>query len=320
MTLTDLAQKYQQELHKFFTHFPLPQLEEVFNSINACQGLVFFSGVGKSALVAQKMAVTLTATGTRALFIAPLEAMHGDVGLVTSQDLFIAISKSGETDELLHLLPYVRNKGAKTIAFTSKENSRLAHAADLKLVINTHNELCPFNMAPTVSTTCHGIIGDILAVAMMKKKQFSIDAYAMNHPGGTIGKRVTTRVKDLMLQEDKLPLCSPDDLLLDVLEILSEKRAGCLLITKEDRTLLGIFTDGDLRRSLQKKGGDILKTPMGDLMTFGGRTIGSEALAWEALKVMENLHKSPIMVLPVVDETHHVVGLIKMHDILQSGI
>lgn len=320
MSLQRLLDKYKQELNYFFNHLMVEEIEKVFTLLKQCQGILFISGVGKSALVAQKIAVTLTATGTRAFFISPLEAMHGDIGLVTSNDLFLAISKSGETDEILNLLPYVRNKGAKVIAFVSNPKSRLAKGADLYINFPIESELCPFNMAPTVSTTAQTILGDVLAIACMEARKFTLNEYAMNHPAGTIGKRITVRVRDLMLKDRQLPLCEYQDRVVDTLLELSDKRAGCVLVVDQNKILQGIFTDGDLRRALQNHGSATLDRPVGEVMTQGGRSVGPDILAWDAMKEMEGNQKSPITVLPVVDQEKRVLGLLKMHDILQSGI
>lgn len=320
MMLKQLFNTYNHQLNSFFDRLEFNELDEVFRTMLECRGLIFVCGVGKSALVAEKMAVTMTSTGTRAVFLAPLAAMHGDIGLVKEQDIFVAISKSGETDELLNLIPYVRNKGAKVIAITSNPQSRIAKAADLKITLPIDKELCPFNMAPTVSTTSQLIVGDALAIALMQERKFTLDEFAMNHPAGTIGKRITVKVRDLMLRGSQIPLCKPQDKLIDVLVELSNKRAGCVIIVNEENELLGIFTDGDLRRALQKTGADVLQSPMEILMTPGGRCLGPDILAWEAMKLMESNQKTPIMVMPVVDSLRKVIGLIKMHDILQSGI
>jgi arabinose-5-phosphate isomerase len=319
MMIQRLLDKYREELSLFFDKVDVDSFEKLFALCQGCKGLLIFSGIGKSALVAEKIAVTMTATGTRALFIPPIEAMHGDVGIISDQDIFIAISKSGETEELLNLLPYVRNKGAKVVALTSNPKSRLAEAADMQIVVPFHQELCPFNMAPTISTSCQTIFGDVLAIALMESKGFTLDEYAMNHPAGTIGKRITVKVKNLMIEGSLIPLCRPADHLIDVLVELSNKKAGCVLVADENKKLLGIFTDGDLRRSLQKFGPTVMSQPLSSLMTQASRFTHPEVLAWDALKMMEN-QKSPITVLPVLDEDHHVVGLLKLHDILQTGI
>lgn len=319
MMIQRLLDKYREELSLFFDKVDVGSFEKLFALCQGCKGLLVFSGIGKSALVAEKIAVTMTATGTRALFIPPIEAMHGDVGIISNQDIFVAISKSGETEELLNLLPYVRNKGAKIVALISNPKSRLAEAADMQLIIPFHQELCPFNMAPTISTTCQTIFGDMLAVALMESKGFTLDEYAMNHPAGTIGKRITVRVKNLMIEGALIPLCKPADHLIDVLVELSDKKSGCVLVADDNKKLLGIFTDGDLRRSLQKYGSSVMSQPLSALMTPSSRFTCPEVLAWDALKMMED-QKSPITVLPVLDEAHHVVGLLKLHDILQTGI
>lgn len=319
MLIQELLNKYRDEIEHFFQKVDTEKLEQIFGLFKNCKGLLIFSGVGKSALVAEKIAVTMTATGSRALFIPPLEAMHGDIGIISSQDLFIGISKSGETEELLNLLPYVRNKGAKIICMHSNPRSRLAEVADWAIEVPFREELCPFNMAPTISTTCEVILGDVLAVALMMDKNFTLDEYAMNHPAGTIGKRITVKVKNLMIEGDLIPLCKENEKLIDVLIELTNKKAGCVLVVNQDRQLLGIFTDGDLRRALQKFGSEVLHRPMSELMTKTARVTSPDLLAWEALKMMEN-QKSPIMVMPVVDSQNKVVGILKLHDILQSGI
>lgn len=320
MSLTQLFNTYNTEINSFFNKLQFPEIDVVFQVLKSCKGLIFFCGVGKSALVAEKMAVTMTATGTRAVFIAPLAAMHGDIGLITEKDLFVAISKSGETEELLKLFPYVRNKGAQIITMTSNSESRLSKASDFQITLPSERELCPFNMAPTVSSTAQMIVGDTLAVALMQDRRFSIDQYAMNHPAGTIGKRITVKVKDLMLKGSELPIAKPQEKLMDTLVELSDKRAGCLLVVDENFKLLGIFTDGDLRRALQKHGASVLELPIEILMTPTARVIDQDSLAWDALKIMEANKKSPIMILPVINNSQKVLGLIKMHDILQAGI
>jgi arabinose-5-phosphate isomerase len=320
MDFQPLFQAYQTELNSFFDRIDKKQVADLLEAIKSCKGLIVFSGIGKSGIVAQKIAMTMTSTGTRAIFISPVEAMHGDIGVVTQGDLFITLSKSGETDEILQLIPCVRNKGATIAAIVTNEKSRIALASDIILKIPVQKELCPFNLAPTISTTTQLILGDILAIALMQQQSFSIDQYALNHPSGSIGKQITVRVEDLMIKDNGLPVAYPHDRIIDVLQELTEKRAGCLLVIDKERKLQGIFTDGDLRRALQKHGEQLFQKKLEELMTAGGRTIGPKALVWEAMRVMEANQKHPIMVLPVVDEAKQVLGLLKMHDIIQSGI
>lgn len=320
MDFNPLFQAYQTELNSFFDRVDKEQVGKLLDAFKACKGLIVFSGVGKSGLIAQKIATTMTSTGTKALYVSPVDALHGDLGVLSDGDLFVALSKSGETEELLQLVPSVRNKGAKIVAFVSNEKSRLALAADIILKIPVQKELCPFNLAPTISTTSQLILGDILAIALMQHQSFSLDQYALNHPSGSIGKRITLKVEDLMIKDAGIPIAYPQDRVVDSLHELSAKRAGCLLVVDKDHKLQGIFTDGDLRRALQKHGDQLFQKKIEELMTTGGRTIGPKVLLWEAMKVMEGNQKNPIMVLPVIDQDKRVLGLLKMHDIIQSGI
>lgn len=315
-----LFDKQREAISYFYSHLDPIQCERVFNELSRCSGVIFFTGVGKSGYIAQKTAATMMSTGTKALYISPIDALHGDLGMVSSQDLLVIFSKSGETEELLHLLPPVRNKGAKIIALCSNSTSRLVKGADFSLELPCAEELCPYDLAPTTSTSIQLLAGDVLAISLMQAKGFSVEAYAENHPAGRIGKRASIRVKDLMLDFGKTPLCYAHQCLQDVLVDFSDKRCGCLVVIDENKQLKGIFTDGDLRRALQAKGELVLKETLGNLMKPSPKSIQSDALAWDALKLMESDQKHPVMVLPVVAEEKTVVGLIKMHDLIQAGI
>lgn len=318
--LKELLIQEKQSLDYFFDHINLEQADKLVDLILASKGVVVFTGVGKSGLVAEKIAVTMASTGSKAFYLSPTNALHGDMGMVDEHDIFIVISKSGESDELLTLIPAIRNKKAKIIGVMSNENSRLARAVDMAIVLPLNKELCPFNLVPTISTTIQMIFGDLLAIAIMSKKNFSLDQYALNHPAGRIGKRITLRVKDLMLQASDLPLCSPKVTLQEVLVELSNKKCGCIMITNEQRQLKGIFTDGDLRRALQNHGPQALEKSMDELMVNSAKHVSPDILAWDAMKLMEEDQKKPITVLPVILEDQTIVGLIKMHDIVQSGL
>lgn len=318
--LDELIKKERTSLNDFFDTFDTKQMESLLETILENRGVIFLTGVGKSGLIAKKIAQTLTSTGTRALYISPLDALHGDIGIVTEKDVFFLFSKSGESDELLNLLPALRNRQAKTVAIVSNLSSRLAKGSDLTIYLPCKNELCPFDMAPTISTTIQMIFGDLLAVALMNKKQFSLQQFAENHPAGRIGKRIHLKVKDLMVQGAELPLCSPEDKLVTVLVELSDKKSGCVLIVNVEDDLQGIFTDGDLRRSLQNHGAEVLEKSMSDLMTANPKWIDHEKLAVDALKIMEIDQKKAITVLPVLENGKKLVGLIRLHDILQSGL
>lgn len=307
-------------LNGFFENLDPSQLKKMLEILHDCKGLILLSGIGKSGLVAEKISVTLTSTGTRSLFISPMNALHGDIGIVTENDVMILISKSGESDELLHLIPFLKNKGVKILSIVSNQKSRLAKASDFTLTIPSENEICPYNLAPTTSTVMQMIIGDILAISLMEVKQFTKDQFALNHPSGRIGRRLVTKVKDLMLTGASIPICHPEETLVYSLTELTNKRCGCVLIVDEHQKLVGIFTDGDLRRTLQKAGATALEKQMNEIMNLSPRTVTPEELAWTALQKMEADLKHPVTVLAVIDANEKIVGLIKLHDILQSGV
>lgn len=318
--LKELLKSQKKYLDYFFEHVDLDPIQEVLELLYHCEGIVLFSGVGKSGLVAEKIAVTMTSTGQRALYLSPTNALHGDIGFVNKNDVFVMLSKSGESDELLNLLPFLRNRGAKIVAMVSGSNSRLAKAADYAIVLPLEKELCPFDLAPTTSALIQMIVGDLLVIGLMKKKEISLDDYAVNHPAGQIGKRATLQVKDLMLTDDKVPVCRPGDKLVDSLVELSNKQCGCILVVDEAKQLQGIFTDGDLRRALQQSGAGALEEKIESFMTQKPRFITPEARALEAMSLMEEDQKHPITILPVLEGGSKVVGVIKMHDIVQSGL
>ena len=318
--LKELLLNKQKFLNHFFADLSLEKLEEVLSILLKCEGMVIFTGVGKSGLVGKKIARSMTSTGTRAFFLSPTDALHGDIGIVRQGDVFVIISKSGETEELLNLVPYLRSRNITIIAFLSKKGSRLEKAVDCALFLPLERELCPYDMAPTTSTTIQSIIGDILTVALMRKKEVTLDQYALSHPAGNIGKKASLSVNDLMVKGDKIPICSESDRIIETLVELSSKQCGCLLVVSPENTLQGIFTDGDLRRSLLTHGPTVLEKPVGELMTKGPRTILQNALAVEAVRKMEENQKCAITVMPVVNAEEKLTGLVKLHDILQAGI
>lgn len=318
--LTELFGSHRECLDYFFDHIDVEVSETILQTFLKCTGTIFFSGIGKSALVAKKIAMTMVSTGTRALYLSAQDALHGDLGIVSDRDLFVLLSKSGESDELLNLVPYIRNKGATLIGIVSSPHCRLAKACHLSICLPLQKELCPFDLAPTTSAAIQLIFGDVLTIAMMRQKNFSMNDYALNHPAGRIGKRISLRVKDLMITGLRLPSCNPHVPILSVLGELSSKGCGCVVVTNDSQELCGIFTDGDLRRSLQNHGVQALEMSIQDLMTRAPRTIGPDVLAWEAMQSMEANQNQAITTMPVVDPDRKVLGLIKMHDILQSGL
>jgi len=317
--LNDLFKEQQNSINYFFEKIDLEEAEEFLEVCLQCKGLIIFTGVGKSGIIAEKIAMTLTSTGTKALYLPPTNFLHGDIGILSSEDLLVVISKSGETEELLNLIPFIRRRNVKVLSMVSRKNSRLAKASDLSIFLPLKKELCPFDLAPTTSTAIQLIFGDILAVALMKAKEFSLAEYAIAHPSGAIGKKMTLLVDDIMIKGDNIPLCHPEDRLVDVLVELSNKKCGCLLVVDHKKNLLGIFTDGDLRRALQTQGSKILEQKMKELMTSGAITLSKEMLAWEAMQIMQKDPKRWVMVCPVLEE-EKVVGIVRMHDIVQAGL
>lgn len=318
--LKALFDRKQEYLNSFFSLINHDLAEEFLHRLESCGGIIAFTGVGKSGVIAEKIALTMTSVGVRAIHLSPMNALHGDIGLLTSKDLVVMLSKSGESEELLNLMPFVKHRGIPVLSIVSNGHSRIAKTSDFAMVLPIERELCPFNLSPTTSSTSQLIFGDVMAMALMQRKQLTLDAYAMNHPAGTIGKKITLRVQDLMLKGSQLPLCKPEDRLIDVLVELSNKKAGCVIVVDDDQKLLGIFTDGDLRRALVKTGQGVLNSCMEQLMTKNPRSITSDALAWEALVIMESKNSQEIQCLIVVNHDHRVVGLIKLHDIIQAGL
>ena len=317
--LKNLISRQHEYINYFFNNLDFYSTLSLIDTLLACKGVIILSGVGKSGIVAQKIATTMTSTGTKALFLSPMDALHGDMGVVDSNDIFILISKSGETDELCKLLPFIKQRGVTVISWVSNKNSRLAEKSDLSIFLPLKRELCPFDLAPMTSAAIQMLFGDILAVALMERRGFSIDEYAENHPSGQIGKRITYKVKDLMLSGEAIPICHRDNKVIDLLVELSNKRCGCLLVVDVSNTLQGIFTDGDLSRALKDKGAAALNKKIEDLMTSNPKFIQPDSLAWEAMKLMESDPEHPITVLPVI-KNNIVVGIIKMHDIVSLGL
>lgn len=289
----------------------------------ACKGRVVVSGIGKSGHIARKIASTLTSTGTPSLFLHPAEAAHGDIGLLQSGDSLIILSKSGESDEIYPLLRAATERHIPIIAITSNGNSELAKAATAQgalLLVSVNEEACPHDLAPTSSTTAQLVIGDALAVALLEARKFTSDDFARLHPGGALGRKLTMTVRDLMKTGNELPLIKQDATLSSVMLEISGKRLGCACVVDTNNILLGIITDGDLRRCFQRDGEINLKQiTAGDLMSGTPKTTDAETLAIEALHQMEEpLPK--VMQLPVLDKAKKVIGLIHLHDIVKAGI
>ena len=281
-----------------------------------CRGRVVVSGIGKSGHIARKIAATLASTGTPAFFVHPAEASHGDLGMVTADDVFIGISYSGESEELVAILPLVKRIGAKLIAITGRTESSLGTLADVNLNAAVSKEACPLNLAPTASTTAALALGDALAVAVLDARGFGSEDFARSHPGGALGRRLLTYVRDVMRTGDEVPLVGLDATLSDALFQITAKRMGMTAVVGADGKVAGIFTDGDLRRVLERDG-DFRKLPIADVMTRQPRTIGPDHLAVEAVELMER-HRINQML--VVDADGALIGALNMHDLFSKKV
>ena len=279
-------------------------------------GRVVVTGMGKSGHVSNKIAATLASTGTPAFFMHPAEASHGDVGMITKHDLLLAISYSGETEEVITILPFVKRMGAKLLAMTGNPKSTMAKTADVHLDISVSEEACPLNLAPTASTTATLAMGDALAVALLKNRGFTAEDFARSHPSGNLGKRLILRVSDVMRSGDRIPAVSADVTLRDALFEMTDKGLGMTAIVDSTKKVLGIFTDGDLRRTLDD-GADVRSTLIRDVMHTNCKTTSADVLAAEALHLLEE-HK--ITSLLVIDDSGTLVGALNIHDLFREGL
>ncbi len=292
------------------------KFEKAVETLDKCKGRVVVTGMGKSGLIGKKIASTLSSIGIPAFFLHPAEGVHGDLGMIVKGDLVVAISNSGETDEILRLLPPIKRFNATLIALTGNVKSTLAKRSDIVLDISVDEEACPLNLVPTASTTATLAMGDALAIALLDKKGFREEDFAIFHPGGSLGRKLLTRVDDLMHVEDQLPIVKESDSAKDTIVKISEKKLGSAIVVDESGAMKGVITDGDLRRALETHK-NILEKSAGDIMGKSPKTIEKEALAAQALQLME---KHSITSLIILDETKKPVGLIHLHDILKAGI
>ena len=281
------------------------------------RGRVVCTGMGKSGHVARKIAATLASTGTPAFYVHPGEAAHGDLGMITDADVVLALSYSGESDEILLLLPVLRRQGNKLIAMTGRPNSSMAREADVHLDVSVPAEACPLDLAPTSSTTASLAMGDALAVALLEARGFTADDFARSHPAGALGRRLLLHISDVMHSGDDVPRVAADATLSEALVEMSRKRLGMTAIVDGEGRLLGLYTDGDLRRTLDDSKVDLRHTRIADVMTRSPKTIGSDALAVEAAQLME-AHK--IGGLLVIDAERRVVGALNIHDLLRARV
>jgi arabinose-5-phosphate isomerase len=292
------------------------QFAAACRALLACEGRVIVSGMGKSGHIAGKIAATLASTGTPAFFLHPAEAGHGDLGMITRPDLLLALSNSGETAEILLLLPHVKRLGVPLIVLTGRLDSSLAHAADIVLDVSVAQEACPHNLAPTTSTTAALAMGDALAVAVLEARGFSAEEFARRHPGGTLGRRLLLHVENIMRTGTAVPRVSPDTLLAAGLVEMSAKGLGLTAIVDAEDRVLGVFTDGDLRRALDRHT-DLHTTRMRQAMTADARTVGPNELAATAALLMET-HR--VTALLVVDAQRRLIGALNVHDLMRAGV
>ncbi|MCL2298322.1 MAG: KpsF/GutQ family sugar-phosphate isomerase [Proteobacteria bacterium] len=281
-----------------------------------CRGRVIVTGMGKSGHIARKIAATLASTGTPSFFVHPSEASHGDLGMITPLDVVLALSNSGETDEVVALIPHLKREGSGLIAMTGNAGSTLARAADVHLDASVESEACPLGLAPTTSTTVALALGDALALALLDARGFSAEDFARSHPGGTLGRRLLTRVSDIMRTGDALPMVAQTATLQDALVVISGKGMGMTAVLDDDARVVGIFTDGDLRRYLEKNRD--LAVPIRQLMKTAPRTIHADQLAVDAVTLMEAAPK--ISQLLVVDDAQHLIGALHVHDLFRARI
>ncbi|MFN7553238.1 MAG: KpsF/GutQ family sugar-phosphate isomerase [Pseudomonadota bacterium] len=283
----------------------------------ACAGRVVVTGMGKSGHVANKIAATLASTGTPAFFVHPGEASHGDLGMITPKDVVLALSNSGETDELLTILPLIKRQGVPLVGLSGNPNSTLARLSDAHLDASVPAEACPLGLAPTASTTAALVMGDALAIALLEARGFTAEDFARSHPAGALGRRLLLRIADVMHTGEQIPRVGPDAMLSDALVEMTRKGLGMTAVVDHSMKLLGVFTDGDLRRMLDDAQIDLRTTPVARVMTPGAKTIASDKLAVEAARMMED-HK--INALLVVDGEQRVVGALNIHDLLRAGV
>lgn len=301
----------------------LPRIDDHFGEalkmILHCRGRIIVTGMGKSGIIGRKIAATLASTGTPAFFLHPAEGIHGDLGMVTEHDVVLALSNSGETGEVLNILPSIRRIGARIIAMVGNPESTLAKNADIVLNVGVKREACPLGLAPTSSTTAALAFGDALAMELLSARHFTPEEFAIFHPGGSLGRKLLLTVDDVMHKGDENPVVHADISVKDALFIITDKGVGAVSVVDDDRHLQGLLTDGDIRRGIARDL-DCLNRPVSQMMTKNPKTIQDHKLAAEALHLMESNKPRPITVLPVVDKDLKVVGLLHITDLVHQGV
>ncbi len=285
--------------------------------LDKCKGRVVITGIGKSGIIGKKISATLASIGVPSIFLHAADGIHGDLGMITRNDMVIAISNSGESEEILNLLPAIKRFNVSLVSMTGNVNSTLAKKSDVVLNVSVKEEACPMGLVPTASTTATMAMGDALAMALLHKRGFKEEDFAVLHPGGSLGKKLLTQVDDLMHSGSKIPTINRDAPLKDVIMEISSKKLGIVIVVDQDDKVLGIITDGDLRRLMEKKEKDIFKTTAEEMMSKNPKTIEKNALAARALQIME---KHSITSLIITNGSKGPTGIIHLHDILKSGV
>lgn len=290
-------------------------IELILNS----KGRVIIIGLGKSGLIGQKIAATLSSTGTPSFFIHASEALHGDIGMIDKEDVTIVISNSGETEELIEIIPFLKRKGIKIICLTNNPNSKLAICSDVFIDMKVKKETGELGLVPTTSSTVTLALGDAIAMCLLKKRNFKLEDYALLHPSGSLGKKLLWKVDDVMHKGNENPIINEKSSMKEAIIEITSKQLGAISIVNDNGNLVGIITDGDLRRSLEKYCGDLFNKKIGDIMTKNPTSILKGKLGTEALHLMED-RPSQISVLPVIDKNKKVIGMIRIHDLIRAGI
>ncbi|XP_024993738.1 probable arabinose 5-phosphate isomerase isoform X5 [Cynara cardunculus var. scolymus] len=317
--LKNLFKSQQKYLNTFFDKLDNTQTHVFTQTLLNSTGTIFITGVGKSGFVSKNISQTFVSLGIKSQFLSPVDALHGDIGILTDNDVLVMFSKSGNSEELVKLVPCARAKGAFLISVTSTEANALMGLCDLNVHLPLERELCPFDLAPTTSTAIQMVFGCTVAIALMDAKNLTKEGYAANHPAGRIGKSLIFKVKDVMKKQEELPLCKEGDLIMDQLVELTSKGCGCLLVVDDDYRLIGTFTDGDLRRTLKASKEGIFKLTVGQMCNRNPRSIGADRMAVEAMQKME-APPSPVQFLPVMDEQNMVIGIVTLHGLVSAGL
>lgn len=319
--IKDLLRNEKMLLDLFFDQVNTEPLEELVQIIKNCKGTIVLTGVGKSGLTAKKISVTLVSIGVHSAFLSPLNALHGDVGAINENDVVIILSKSGESDELLQLIPVLKNKKTFIVSIVFSARNRLVNASDFVVVLPATRELCPFDIIPTTSTTIQTIVGNILAITLLQDKKILKEQFALNHPAGRLGKRLILKVRDIMVKGERLPLCRSSDTIGEILLLLGNKRCGCVVAVDEKQYLEGIFTYEALTETLIKYSANAFGIPINNVMKTDYPVIYEEELVWNLVaKLNLSVENNPNFLSPIFNSQSKFVGLVRMSDIIHSGV